>query len=164
MAQACELRWDMPSLTHEPPSLPASDVAQLGLSSHEREIVNQKLAGSHERLVQTVRSTYHALTGDEDPGSMSPEAMYAEILDKVPESELRVIFERLSHERAGLVQKPADPSAESPVEQLFRVLTAEGDALEQSLAQDLGPELASSLRDLHNGWNSKFRSTHGCPQ
>lgn len=164
MAQNCELRWDMPSLTHQPPTISDGELAKLSLSDAEREIINEKLAASHARLAQAVQRTYHALTGDEDPGSMSAEAMFAEIMDKLPQHEMRVIYQRLSHERAGLVQPPADTSSLSPVEQLFRMMTGEGDALEQALARELGPELASNLRDLNNGWSSKFRSTHGCPE
>jgi hypothetical protein len=164
MAQNCELRWDMPSLSHQPPTISDNELARLSLSGAEREIINQKFAASHARLVQEVRRTYLALTGDEDPGSMSADAMFAEIADKISESEIRMIFKRLSHERAGLMRPPADLSSVSPVEQLYRVMTSEGDALEQALGQELGPELASNLRDLNSGWSSKFRSTHGCPQ
>lgn len=163
MAQSCELRWDMPSLTELPPSIPAGDISSLGLRDNEVAIVNEQFALSHARLVEVVRATYAQLTGDDTPGSMSPEAMYAEISDKSAKEELQRIFRQLSHERAGLLQPPADLSALPPVEQMYRVLTTEGDALEQSLAEQLGADLAAELRNLHNGWNSKFRSTHGCP-
>lgn len=164
MAQNCELRWDMPSLGERPPTISDDELARLSLSDSERAIVNQKFAASHARLMEEVRRAYGALTGDENAGSMSADAMFAEIMDKMPKQELRAIYQRLARERAGLQPAPADPSALSPVEHLLRLITGEGDALEQALAQELGPELASDLRDLGNGWSSQFRSSHGCPE
>jgi hypothetical protein len=163
MATTCELRWDIPSLTMKPSTLPDDVVAKLALSGPERTTINRAFAAAHARLVDEVRRTYAALTGDDNPGSMSPEAMYAEIVDKVPESELQTIFQRLAHERAGLVPTPTTAPTSS-VENMFRTLTMEGNRLEDELAAALDPQLARSLRDLNGGWSSKFSSSHGCPR
>jgi hypothetical protein len=163
MAAQCELRWDMPSLTLQPPMLPDDEVALLALSEAERATINRLFAASHKQLVDEVRQTYAGLTGDDSPGSMSPEAMYAEIVDKIPQAELQSIFQRIARERAGLTTPPAAGTS-SPAEKMFRTLTSAGDRLEDELASALDPQLARSLRDMNGGWQSKFSSTHGCPR
>jgi hypothetical protein len=163
MAATCELRWDIPSLTMNPTTLSDGEVAKLSLTGSERTIIDRAFAEAHARLVGEVRQTYAALTGDDNPGSMSPEAMYAEVVDKVPEGELQVMFQRLARERAGLAPGPTTASI-SPLERMFRALTTGGDRLENDLAAALDAQLARAVRDLNGGWSSKFGSSYGCPK
>ncbi len=160
MAERCELRWDTTPLGPNPPSIPTGDLEKLELSESEREVIDRKMAESQARIIAEIRSTYTRVTGDENTGSLAPEAMFAEVRDKTTEAELQRVFQRLARERAGMTP-PAE--ATTPVERLFRALTSEGDRLEQSLATELGAETARNIRALHGGWGDRNRSSQGCP-
>lgn len=164
MAQRCELRWDIPPLSAKPPMLSEESFQKLQISPAEREVINEKFARSHASLVEDVRAIYREATGDDSAGSMATVAMVDEVRDKTPIEETRRIFRALSHERAGLIQPPASREGLPPTERLFRRLTEEGDRLQAAIAQELGPEVARSTRDLHQGWGSRYRSSHGCPK
>lgn len=163
MAQRCELRWDMVGLSADPPDFSESLASEIGLSDDERRVVERAFATSHKRAVDDVRKIYVEVTGDEGTGSLAAEAMFAEINDKAPEGELKRIFQKLARERAGLEPRPTDLTKTGPVERMYRTLTGSGDALESDLASELGPESARRVRDLRGGFNSKSRSSHGCP-
>jgi len=164
MADRCELRWDMPPLTlDEPQTVTRSAFEELGMTSDELERANAVMAATNQRLLDAVMGLYVEVTGDTAPAGLAPDAMLAEIVDKTPRDVIRRVYQRLSAERAGLADPPADPSAGDPVERLFRLVTGAGDRLEQDLAEQIGPELARSLRDEHRGWGSKSRSRVGCP-
>ena len=79
----------------------------------------------------------------------------------MPQEELRVVFQHLSQERAGLVA-PAAPSAH-PADRLMRYLVGMGDALEQEVAAIVGPDRARAMRKKNNGWGHGYGSSYGCP-
>lgn len=164
MADDCLVSWDVVSTGPKPPTVPDDDVEKLNLAQGEREIVDRLLKASHDELKETIRQTYTAVTGDTNTGSLATEAMFAEITDKTPTESMRALFLRLSHERAGRMPPPAEGAPMEPIEQMFRVLTSSGDRLEQAIAAELGPEQASAIRGAHNGWNSKSKSSYGCPK
>lgn len=163
MAERCELRWDTPSLGPYAPTIAPDDVAALGLSDEERQLINAAMATSHEHLTGLIQQVYGEITGDPQTGSMSTTAMLAEIRDKTEFSQLRAIFSTLARERAGL-QAPPESADMPALERLFRGLTGEGDKLEQRIADGIGPQLARDYRDLHSGWSSGHRSSYGCPR
>lgn len=163
MAKRCELRWDIPSLGPKPPTIATKDLEKLELSEEEREVIDRKLAESHQRLGTAIRRAYGEITGDSNTGSMALEAMFAEARDKTPREEVQRVFQRLAQERAQLLAPPPEGAVLTPFEQMLRSVTSEGDRLERTLAAELGPGTARRLRDLHGGWNSRSRSSHGCP-
>lgn len=162
MADRCELRWDTIGVGPEPPTLSAEWAAEAELSDDEREVVDRVFAREHQALVGAIAQAYREVTGD-DSGGLSTSAMLMELEDKVPEGELKAVFQRLSAERAGRVPGPVDPANVSPVERVFRALTQSGDVVESALAKELGPEVARRLRHTRGGWSSKSRSSYGCP-
>jgi hypothetical protein len=113
-------------------------------------------------LVSRVQQAYREVTGD-DTGGLSTYAMLMELDDKVPEVELKQVFQRLSAERAGRIPAPAELGSRPPVERVYRALTQSGDQLEQAIAKELGPEAAKRLRRVRDGWSSRSRSSYGCP-
>jgi hypothetical protein len=163
MAENCELRWDMPGIGAKPQQISTEDLEKLELSEAEREVIDRAFAESHGRLFDVVRKTYSKVTGDEETGSMAAEAMFAEIRDKTPVEELKRIYQVLARERAGLQPPPPAGAKISPVEQLYRMVTSEGERVEQSIAAELGQETARRIRDHHRGWGDRFRSSRGCP-
>ena len=164
MAERCELRWDAPSIVVQDPATPsAKDKEQLELTEEQQRAVDAEFIASNARLLGELRRIYTEATGDEDPANLATDAMVAEIQDKTAKAELKAVFKRLSAERAGLLSPPEDPTAAAPAEQLYRLLTRSGDALEASLAARIGKEAAHALRTLHGGWGGKHRSSYGCP-
>lgn len=164
MAQHCELRWDLPSITlDEPMTITRSAVDELGLDGEQVRAVNAVLAKTNQRLLDAVMGLYVEATGDPAPAGFAPDAMFAEILDKTPRETIKAVFQRLSAERAGLAPPPADPAAGEPIERLLRLVTAAGDQLERELADKVGADVARALRDEHQGWGEKSRSRVGCP-
>lgn len=164
MARRCELRWDVPSLGPNPPTISTADLEKLELSEAEREVIDGKLAESHRRLVEAIRTAYTEITGDSNSGSMAVEAMFAEARDKTPKEEVQRVFQRLARERADLASPPPPGASLTPFERMFRMVTSEGNRLERAIAAELGPGTARRVRDLHHGWNSRSRSSHGCPE
>jgi hypothetical protein len=159
MAKKCELRWDLPTLGSTPQTINSEDASKLGLDSNAKAAINRLMADRNAALLASVRKVYSELTGDENTAALSPEAMISEIEDKAPRATLQLAFQRLAQERAG--QPAAGPG--SPVEALFRLLTAEGDHFQQDLAKQIGPDEAQAYRDLHSGFGSRHRSSYGCP-
>lgn len=164
MADDCAIAWDTVSTGVTPPTVPDEAMAQLELSEEEREIVNAKMKESHDALKDDIRRAYTQVTGDSNTGSLATEAMFAEINDKTSLAELRRIFMRLSHERAGRSPPAANDAAMTPAEQLYRAVTSSGDRLEAAIAEEIGPEQARRIRGHRDGWNSKSRSSNGCPK
>lgn len=164
MAQRCELRWDLPSITlDEPQTVTRSAVDEFGLDGEQVTAVNAVLAKTNQRLLDAVMGLYVEATGDPAPAGFAPDAMFAEIVDKTPRETIKAVFQRLSAERAGLAPPPADPAAGEPIERLLRLVTAAGDQLERELADKVGADVARALRDEHQGWGEKSRSRVGCP-
>jgi hypothetical protein len=163
MAESCELRWDVPGIGGQPQALEPEDLEKLEASGDEGEVIDRLMAESQAHLLEEVKRAYTAITGDENTGSMAGEAMFAEIRDKTTKAEMKRLYQTLARERAGLQPRPPEGSPMTPVERLYRVLTSEGDRLEQAMAAELGAEVARRARDLHQGWGDRFKSSHGCP-
>lgn len=164
MASHCELRWDHPGVRlDEPPRVWKEAIEDLQLSEAEVQAANEAFAANNERMLGALRALYVEVTGDTENQHLAPDALVAEITDKTEKDDVRHVFKRLSAERAGLVEPPADLASRPAIERLFRLLTTSGDLLEEDMASRFGPELARELRDHHNGWGSKSRSRPGCP-
>jgi hypothetical protein len=162
MASKCELRWDMQSLGAKSEDYNPKKAERLHLSQDELEVVNRVMKSDHQRLVKELGLLYVEVTGDAASGSLAPSAMFEEIVDKAPEGEIQRVFQQLSKERAGLVP-PSDPATRTPWDRVYRLMTGAGDALQDALAKELGPETAKELRALDGGWGSRSRSSMGCP-
>lgn len=165
MAKRCELRWDHPSLrVDRPVKLDDDTVKAASISESERPAIEEVVGRVNTETLAELRRLYTLVTGDDQVENLAPEAMLAEINDKSEHRDLRLAFERLSAERAGLQPAPAEGVELSPVEQVYRLLTSVGDRLEAELAAKVGPERARQMRDAHDGWGSASRSSYGCPE
>ncbi len=165
MADRCELRWDHPAIRSDKPStFDDQSLEDVGLDAGEREAAQKVLEAFNARALAEVRRLYTEVTGDENTENLAPEAMMAEINDKTDKREVRQVFERLAAERAGRTPPPGDIPANTPFDQLYRLLLGAGDSLEAELADVVGAKKARGLRDAHDGWGSKSRSSYGCPE
>ncbi len=164
MADRCELRWDMPSLSSDAPQVPSSHRKELGLNATEVDAVNKILAEHHRQAKEQLRKLYVEVTGDSKiADSLSPEALRKEIEDKSTRDETKQVFQRLARERAGLQAPPASLAGTSPVERLYRMLTTAGDRVEAAVGAQLGPDLAHRYREAKGGFGDQNRSSYGCP-
>lgn len=163
LAQQCRLQWDTVSLSSTPPGYSVKNAEKLGLSEEERAAVEARVNAHQKALVDQIRALYVEITGDTTAGSLAATAMLDEIADKTTQEEHQRVFQQLARERAGLAQPPPPDQPESPYTRLFRALTGAGNALERSLAEELGPETARRIRDLDDGWGHKHGSSYGCP-
>jgi ferric-dicitrate binding protein FerR (iron transport regulator) len=162
LASRCELRWDNPSMESEAPKASGKAVKDLGLNATERAAVEKALLESHQQLVKQLRQLYVEATGDKKGAdSLSPESLTREIADKSSRDDLKVVFQRLARERAGQQAPPADLASTSAVERMYRLLTTNGDRLEQAIGAQIGPDLARRYREL--GFGGRWRSSYGCP-
>ncbi|MCB9557207.1 MAG: FecR domain-containing protein [Deltaproteobacteria bacterium] len=164
MAKRCELRWDMPSHGSTPPTASSNHIKELGINEDERALINAVFARQHALLQKQLRALYVEATGDsKSVDELAPSALIAEIQDKSSRDEIRGIFRRLARERAGLVA--VNPSRQqSTTERLMRLLTTNGDQVEQAMAAKIGPDLARRYRELGGGYGSHSRSSWGCPK
>ena len=163
LARQCRLQWDTVSLSSTPPGFSVKNAEKLGLSEEERAAVEARVNAHQKALVDQIRTLYAEITGDTTAGSLAANAMLDEIADKTTQEEHQRVFQQLARERAGLAQPPPPGHPESPYTRLFRALTSAGNALEASLAEELGPETARKIRDLDDGWGHKHGSSYGCP-
>jgi hypothetical protein len=170
MAQKCELRWDtIPYRLGDPPTVPSDDAERFGLTPAQVATLNELLAAENARLVAAIRDAYVELTGDDANAiaAVAPTALFDEIEDKTPRDELKRVFQTLAAERAQHAAPVTDPSALarlSPSERVMRIVTSAGDRFEATLAERFGAEAAHKMRDLHHGFGSVSRSSHGCPE
>lgn len=164
LAARCELRWDMQPPRIDGPAGISRDAAEkAGLGEREQGEVGELMKAYNDRMLAAVRGLYVEVTGDAETANLAPEAMLAEIDDKTDPAELKRVFQQLAAERAGLAAAPTDLTQAPAVERLYRLLTSAGDDLEGELASHIGSEKARALRDHEGGWNSRSRSSHGCP-
>lgn len=165
MAERCELRWDHPAIrVGEKPTVDDEAVASLKLTKEEQDAVAEELTKFNTDTLAELRRIYTEVTGDDQVGSLASEAMFAELNDKSDRTEIRLTFEKLAAERAGLAQPPEEGAEMPSVERAYRLMTAAGDRLEAAMAARIGTERARELREYRNGWGSASRSTYGCPK
>ena len=162
LAERCELRWDMPGLKAQPNTVPRKLAEEQSWTDEEVASINEAMAEYHSSMTGAIRELYVEATGDPASGSMSTDAMIAEITDKTDRNAIRGVFQRLARERAGLEVAPAE-AAQSVTERLYRLLTTAGDSAERSLSDRVGPHMAEQMRAFKDGFGSKSRSSFGCP-
>lgn len=164
MAKRCELRWDMPSLNAEVPTVPDHHRKELGLRQHELDAINRVLSAEHRQLTATLRKLYVEVTGDaKGADALAPESLKREIEEKSNREELKLVYQRLARERAGLQAPPADTSTATPIERMMRLVTSSGDRVERAIGGELGEDLARRYRELKGGFGHSYRSSYGCP-
>lgn len=164
MADQCELRWDLPGIwSPKPPTVGREAFEELALSDADRDGMNEALAEFHTTMQSEIRKIYVELTGDDSTGSLSLQAMFAEIEDKTPKAVIKATFRRLARERAGLSPPPANEAGMIAYERLYRLLTTAGHRAESLMADRVGPDVARQVRDHRGGFGGKHRSSYGCP-
>lgn len=164
VAKKCELRWDTPGLGPDPSTVPDELAEERSWTDPEREAINAALAAHHTQMIEQIRALYVEATGDPNAGSMSPQAMMAEINDKTPVQEIRGTYQRLAQERAQMIEPPEQLEGRSVTERLYRLLLSAGDGAERAVADKVGDEMAEQVREFKDGFGSKHRSSYGCPQ
>lgn len=164
LAKNCELRWDMPPVQLEPPDVSKEAAGELGLNETEKAAIKKVFKDHNQKLLDEIRRLYLQATGDKDGVKyLSPHAMISEITEKSPEGELKMVFQRLSQERAGLKSPPVDLNSISPTEKLYRLLTTAGDHVEKAIGMEIGPDLARQYREAKGGFGNQSSSSYGCP-
>jgi hypothetical protein len=125
-----------------------------------RESGHETLRVADRRL----REIYVAATGDAAGATaIDQDAMVEQIeLTRTLGEDAR-LRAALSQERAGHAVPPADPSAMTPYEEMYRELIALGDDLERRLAARLGAGRARELRLRFGGWPGPDLDWIGCP-
>ncbi|MGN6107173.1 MAG: hypothetical protein ACTHU0_18845 [Kofleriaceae bacterium] len=160
-AKECHIRYDEPGFDRWKP-LRADLGNGLGLEPGEIPAYNAAMTEVQQQWRTLVRALYIETTGDTAGADvLSLDAMRGEILEKSPPEELGQVLQRLAAERAGLAAPPADLSKTSPLERLFRALSALGDQSEAAIAKRLGAERAKAIRG--DGWGSRSDQS-GCPR
>jgi hypothetical protein len=164
LAKECRLKWDAPSIGLQPQTMGPKRASEVGLSDQERAELNRVNADENQRVLAQLRILYIEVTGDRaGADSLTPEALENEIMAKSPDGVVQQVFQKLSHERAGLQAPPADATGESPAERMMRMMTTLGDDLEQRLGATIGPDRARQLRSEGAGWGGRHQSSYGCP-
>ena len=164
MAKRCELRYDVPTYALElGAQVSPAEAASLRLADDERGAVNQVLSEGNSGLVEQMRQLYIELTGDRAVAdALSPRNLQHEIFSKSRPGDLERALQRLSAERAGIAQPPAELTGLSPVERLLRLLAASGDQYQERLAAIIGPDRAAQLRRAGAGTGTRIQA--GCPE
>jgi hypothetical protein len=161
MAKNCEIRFDIPGYGIEPRLMTDRLAATTNLSADERAIYDQTVRKENAQYMTALRALYQELGGG-DSENLDPHALMTEILHKSPSSDYEAARKRLAEERAGLVAPPADPRNQSVVERMLRLQSTAGNALEQLLAAELGPDKAHQIRA--GGWAGGDDAVlSGCP-
>jgi ferric-dicitrate binding protein FerR (iron transport regulator) len=164
-AKECRIAFDTPGITLEPFELDDREAAELALGASERGQLERRLNNLHGRILEELRALYVEVTGDRSGAeSLSPTALAEEITSKSPREETQLILQKISHERAGLLQPPASLQGTSAAERYYRLMTRVGDDFERELGAVIGPERAHALRKKEDGWGHKHGMSHGCPK
>jgi hypothetical protein len=160
-AKQCHIRVDEPGVDNWQASTELGKNSR-GLEPNELAAYNAALAEVQQQWKQLVRALYIEATGDTAGAeTLSTEAMRREIEAKGGREDGATLLREISAERAGLAQPPADLSATSPLERLFRAWAALGEQTEQALAKRVGAQRAKALRG--DGWDS-HSDMSGCPE
>lgn len=158
LAATCSVRFDEPNLEHFAPLAEASEQVSAG----DLDAYNAAMTEVQKRWKDQVRNLYIEITGDAaGADSLSTTAMRQEIQDKSPPGENSAILQRVSRERAGLDQPPADLSKASPLERMTRAYVQLGDQSEAALARRIGADRARAIRG--NAWGARY-VTGSCPK
>jgi hypothetical protein len=144
--------------------VPSDHKKELGLRQTEVDAVNKVFAEEHRRLTAELRKIYTEVTGDaKGADTLAPESLKREIEEKSNREDLKLVFQRLARERAGLQAPPADSSGLSALERMYRLVTSSGDRVERSIGAEIGDDLARRYRELKHGFGHSYRSSYGCP-
>ncbi|HEY0986900.1 MAG TPA: FecR domain-containing protein, partial [Kofleriaceae bacterium] len=158
-AATCHVRTDEPALDRFTPRT-KPDVER-GITAGELGDYNAAMTETLKRWKELTRSLYIEVTGDTvGADTLSNEAMRREIEEKSPRTEMNVVLQRISQERAGLAAPPADLSKTSALERLTRAYVQLGDQSEAALAKRLGAQRAHEIRG--EGWGARYEMG-GCP-
>jgi hypothetical protein len=162
MARKCEIRFDIPGYGIEPRKMTDKLAAAEALSAGDRAIYDQTVGRESAAYMAALRALHQELVGGDGGDNLDAHALMVEIMQKSPSADVEAARKRIAEERAGLAAPPADPRTASVVERLFRLQTSAGDALEQRLAAELGPEKAHRIRT--DGWaGGDDNILYGCP-
>jgi hypothetical protein len=119
------------------------------------------LKRENDRYLKELRALYIEATGDtQGVDTLQPMAMGMEIQHKSNERDNSTARRRLDLERAGTLAPPADLSKMPVIDRYFRLVTSEGDRVEQELGKIIGPDRAHELRTKGMGGNRSVMN--GC--
>jgi ferric-dicitrate binding protein FerR (iron transport regulator) len=163
MARECQIRYDIPGYAMELGiELDRAEAGKLGISEDERAGINRIFADGDPQMLEQMRDLYVELTGNREVAeALSPRNLQHEIFEKSRPQDLHRAFQRLSAERAGLREPPADLRELPPVERLLRLLVRTGDRYQERLAEVVGADRAEQLRRSAAGMGRRRQS--GCP-
>ncbi len=163
LAKSCTVQYDAPPIGAEPFQVSPDMATANGFTPDETARVNQALGDLNNQIVAQVRALYVDVTGNTAAAEdLTAEAMEREIEAKSGQGAVGTALKEISAERAGLVQPPANPAADSPVEQLLRLMQSVGDMAEQAIAGVVGPDRAHAMRAQNDGWGMHSRMGGGC--
>jgi hypothetical protein len=163
MAKSCEIRVDLPGgmFNRAAPTIRRD----YGLNDEDARAAQRALSAMHDQTLKELREIYVLSTGDAEAAKwLSPSAMLQELEDKTADGVQALARKRISAERAGLAPSPTDLSQVPPGERFVRWFNGLPDALEATVAKELGPERAKELRDRFGGWQGSRWSRSGCPK
>ena len=162
-AKTCTLHVDGPPIFGVAPGKVGDRAEELGLEEGEREVLNQAMAQLHDRLHQRMGKIYLEATGDEAGAeTLSSRAMMGEVTATALPQDLYRTMRRITRERAGLEQPPAELDDLSQVEQAKRLFAGLGDEFQELVAARLGAERARELRANAGGWPWSKSIFSGC--
>jgi hypothetical protein len=150
MAKNCEVRADLPNFGGaDTDRFDPRDVNRYGFSQSDIDAYNKVLVDEKQKFSAAMHAIYQEVIGDRGD-NLELRTLMDEIEGKLGRKDMSDARARISQERAGLVQ-PLDPAQQTPGYKLLKLLTSEGDQLEQGLAQQLGPDKAQLMREAGAG-------------
>jgi hypothetical protein len=146
MAKNCEIRADLPNFGGaDTDRFNPEDVSRNGFSQSDIDAYNKVVADEKQKFSAAMHSIYQEVIGDRGD-NLELRTLMDEVEGKIGRKDMSDARTRVSQERAGLVP-PLDPSQQTPGYKLLKLLTSEGDQIEQALAQQVGPDKARLMRD-----------------
>jgi len=147
-AEKCELHVGQPAYGLTPPTFDTQAAKELSIAASESDQINQILSAQNGAFIKSMRELYIAVTGDASGADqLDVPAMMNEIISKSPPAAVAAARQEVSLENAGLATPPADPSQETAITRMYRLLNGSGAKLQDALASSLGHADAERVLD-----------------
>jgi hypothetical protein len=161
LAKSCSVRVDQPLVLDSTPGEVGDAEDAMDAAPNEVRAMNAAMRELHSSFRDQLRVLYAEAMGHPADTELSPRAILGELEDKRP-AENEGLYRRIAKERAGQLEAPADLSNATAYERAQRLYLALGDAFQQRVARDVGPERASALRAASGGWKWSRSQFSGC--
>lgn len=161
-AEKCRVQWaaPAPAAQGDPHTLKDGAVERIGLTADERAAIDALTAELNDEIVELTRKLYTEATGDESGvADLSFDAMRSEIFDKASDRDATIARTQVSHELAGMSERPSDPGTEAPATRILRAEIERAHQFSEGLSRVLGVQRAREVR-THLPLN--VHSTMGC--